>query len=76
VAASSKQGYPHFDAKPIVKRAYEALGADRMIWGELGDSMTNFEKAARLSEIMFDFAPESERAKIRGLRAKKLFAFT
>jgi hypothetical protein len=38
--------------------------------------MTNFEKAARLSEIMFDFAPESERAKIRGLRAKKLFAFT
>lgn len=76
VAAASKQGYPHLDAKPIVKRTYEAFGADRMIWGGLGGNMTNFEKEVELFEIMFDFARESGRAEIRGLTAKKLFAFT
>jgi predicted TIM-barrel fold metal-dependent hydrolase len=76
VEAASKQPYPHLDAKPIVKRAYEAFGADRMIWGGLGNNMDGFEKAVRLFDIMFDFAPEPERAKIRGLTAKKLFRFT
>jgi L-fuconolactonase len=76
VAASSTQAYPHLDAKPIVRRAYAAFGADRMIWGELGNSLANFEKALQLFEIMFDFAPESERAKIRGRTAKKLFGFS
>jgi predicted TIM-barrel fold metal-dependent hydrolase len=76
VAASSKLGYPHLDAKPIVKRAYEAFGDDRMIWGGLGNNLENFGKAAELLDIMFDFASESERAQIRGLTAKKLFAFT
>ena len=37
--------------------------------------MGNFEKFLQLFEIMFDFAPEADRAKIRGLNAKKLFAF-
>lgn len=75
VQSSSKQGYPHLDAKPIVRRAYEAFGADRMICGGFGGSMGNFEKFLQLFEIMFDFAPEADRAKIRGLNAKKLFAF-
>jgi hypothetical protein len=50
-------------------------GADRIIWGGLGNNMANFEKNVELLNIMFDFAPESERAKIRGLTAKKLFGF-
>jgi predicted TIM-barrel fold metal-dependent hydrolase len=75
VAASSKQPYPHLDAQPIVKRAFEAFGADRMVWGELGNSMPNFEKAIQLFDTMFDFATESDRAKIRGLTAHKLFGF-
>jgi L-fuconolactonase len=76
VTASSKQAFPHLDAKPIVRRAFEAFGADRMVWGELGTSMPNFEKAVELFDVMFDFATEPDRAKIRGLTAKKLFGFS
>jgi hypothetical protein len=47
-----------------------------MVWGELGNSIPNFEKALELFDIMFDFASESDRAKIRGLTAKKLFGFS
>ena len=36
VETISKEPYPHADAKPLVKRVYEAFGADRMIWGGLG----------------------------------------
>lgn len=76
VAASSKQEYPHLDAKPIVRRAFDAFGADRMIWGELGNSMASFEKAVQLFDVMFDFASEADRSKIRGLTAKRLFGFS
>jgi predicted TIM-barrel fold metal-dependent hydrolase len=76
VAAVSKQGYPYSDAKPIIRRIFDAFGADRMVWGELGNSMPNFEKAVDLFDTMFDFATESDRAKIRGLTAKKLFGFS
>ena len=76
VTASSKQPFPHLDAKPIVKRTFEAFGPDRIVWGELGTSMPNFEKAVELFDIMFDFATESDRAKIRGLTAHKLFGFS
>ena len=75
VASASKQPFPHLDAKPLVRRVYEAFGADKMIWGELGGNMQEFQQAVRLFDVMFDFAPEPERKKIRGLTAKKLFAF-
>ena len=75
VTASSKEPYPHPDAKPIVKRTFDAFGADRMVWGELGTSMPAFEKAVELFDTMFDFASEGDRAKIRGLTAQKLFGF-
>ena len=76
VASASKQPFPHEDAKPFVKRVYEAFGADRMIWGELGSSMAEFDRAVQLFDLMFDFAPETERAQIRGLTSQKLFAFS
>jgi predicted TIM-barrel fold metal-dependent hydrolase len=76
VASASKEPFPHADAKPLVKRVYEAFGADRMIWGELGASMAEFDRAVQLFDSMFDFAPEPERAKIRGLTSQKLFAFS
>jgi hypothetical protein len=47
-----------------------------MIWGGLGGSIPEFEREVQLFDLMFDFAPEPERAKIRGLTAKKLFAFS
>jgi predicted TIM-barrel fold metal-dependent hydrolase len=76
VASASKQPFPHEDAKPFVKRVYETFGADRMIWGELGANMAEFDRAVQLFDSMFDFAPEAERAKIRGLTSKKLFGFS
>jgi predicted TIM-barrel fold metal-dependent hydrolase len=72
---SSKQPYPYPDAKPLVGRTYEAFGANRVIWGGLGMNMAEFEKQSALFDLMFDSAPESDRAKIRGLNAMKLFHF-
>jgi predicted TIM-barrel fold metal-dependent hydrolase len=76
VETISKEPYPHADAKPLVKRVYEAFGADRMIWGGLGTNMTEFAREVKLFDLMFDFAPETERMKIRGLTAQRLFKFS
>jgi predicted TIM-barrel fold metal-dependent hydrolase len=75
VASASKEPFPHPDAKPLVKRVYEAFGADRTIWGELGANLAEFDKAVQLFDSMFEFAPEAQRAKIRGLTSQKLFGF-
>lgn len=76
VAGASKQPFPHADAKPVVKQVYSAFGADRIIWGELGASIAEFDRATQLFDSLLDFVPETDRAKIRGLTAKKLFAFS
>jgi len=59
----------------IVRKAFDAFGADRLIWGGLGMKMAEFEKVSALLEQMFDYASESDRAKIRGLNAIALFQF-
>jgi predicted TIM-barrel fold metal-dependent hydrolase len=76
VVAASRQPFPHLDAKPLVKRIYEAFGPDRMIWAELGNNMPGFARAIELFGTMFDSVPEPDRAKVRGLTAKRLFAFS
>ncbi len=62
-------------AKPVVRRVYDAFGPDRILWGALGSNMEQFETNAAIFDEEFHFAPESERAKIRGLNAMKLFGF-
>jgi predicted TIM-barrel fold metal-dependent hydrolase len=76
VESASKQPFPHRDAKPLVKRVYEAFGADKIIWGGLGGNMAAFQQETELFDLMFDFVQEPERKKIRGLTAQKLFAFS
>ena len=76
VASASKQPFPHEDAKPLVKRVYQAFGPDKILWGELGTNMTEFQQAKQLLDLILDSASLSERAKIKGLNAKKLFAFS
>jgi predicted TIM-barrel fold metal-dependent hydrolase len=76
VKSASKEPFPHLDAKPLVRRIYEAFGADKMIWGELGGNMAQFAQAVELFDRMFDFVGESDRKKLRGLTAQKLFAFS
>jgi len=61
--------------KPLVRRLYDAFGPDRLIWGGFGMSMPAFEKATALIDNVFDFAPESDRAKIRGGNAMRVFGF-
>src|SRR5438552_7181441 len=75
VGYSSKQPYPYADAKPIVRKAFDAFGAGRVIWGGLGMNMAELEKASALLDLMFDYASGSDRAKIRGLNAMALFRF-
>lgn len=75
VRYSSRQEPPFRDVKPLVRRTYDAFGPDRMIWGGLGMNMSEFEENVKMFEEMFDFAPEAERAKIRGLTAARLFDF-
>jgi predicted TIM-barrel fold metal-dependent hydrolase len=76
VTSASKQPFPHLDAKPLVKQVYEAFGADRMMWGELGLNMAQFGKAIQLFDVQLDFVQEPEKEKIRGLTAKRLYNFS
>jgi predicted TIM-barrel fold metal-dependent hydrolase len=76
VASASKEPFPHRDAKPLVKRVYDAFGANKMIWGELGGNMAAFQQERQLFDLMFDFVPEPDRKEIRGLTAQKLFTFS
>jgi predicted TIM-barrel fold metal-dependent hydrolase len=75
VEYSSKAGYPYRDVQPVVRRAYDAFGHDRMLWGGLGMNMAEFEKNRAVFEQMFDFATASDRAKIQGETAARLFRF-
>jgi len=75
VESATKEPFPHRDVKPLVKRVYEAFGPDKIIWGGLGGDMATFQREVQLFDLMFDFAPEPERKKIRGLTAQTLFAF-
>ncbi|MGQ9634822.1 MAG: amidohydrolase family protein [Bryobacteraceae bacterium] len=75
VSYSSKAGYPYRDVQPLVKRVFQAFGADRILWGGLGMSRQEFERQTAMFEEMFAFATEADRAKIRGLNAMKLFGF-
>jgi predicted TIM-barrel fold metal-dependent hydrolase len=75
VRYSSRQEYPHSDVKPLIRRLFQAFGAERIIWGGLGMDMPEFHRQAALLDEMLDFAGETERAKIRGLNAVRLFGF-
>lgn len=75
VAYSSEQEAPYLDARPTVKQAFERFGPDRMMWGGLGYDVAAFEQNVRTFDALLDFASEEDKAKIRGLTAKKLFGF-
>jgi predicted TIM-barrel fold metal-dependent hydrolase len=72
---ASKQGYPYDDVKPVVRQIWDAFGPDRILWGVLGMNIEEFERQAAVLDRMFDYASESDRAKIRGLNAQKLYGF-
>jgi len=70
---SSKEKWPYADVRPMVRRIYDAFGADRMLWGYFGHDRAGFDKEIELFEIMFDHVSEADKEKIRGGTALKLF---
>jgi L-fuconolactonase len=63
------------DPRQFARRAYDAFGPDRLIWGGYGGNVQRFETTLALIDELFGFASEAERVKIRGLNAMKLFGF-
>ncbi len=73
---SSKQPWPHRDAMPRVRQLLDAFGPDRMIWGGLGMNMEEFKKANEQFSEFFAFTSETNRNKIKGTNAMRLFGWT
>jgi hypothetical protein len=46
-----------------------------MMWGYFGHDGAGFEKETAQFELVFDFAQETDKAKIRGRNAVKVFGF-
>ena len=61
------------DLGQLTKRIHSAFGPDRMIWATLGNTLAEFRKRSARFEELLAFAPESDRAKIRGGNAQRLF---
>ena len=61
------------DLKRLTRRIYDAFGPDRMVWGVLGNTEPEFRKQSARFEELLAFAPETDRAKIRGGNAQRLF---
>jgi predicted TIM-barrel fold metal-dependent hydrolase len=63
------------DPRQFARRAYDSFGPGPAHLGRIRRNVQRFEKTLALIDELFGFAPEEERAKIRGLNAMKLFGF-
>ena len=63
-------------AKLLLRRAYYTFGPDRILWGGLGRSSSEFQETASLLESLLEDIPEADRDKIRALNAMRLYGFT
>jgi predicted TIM-barrel fold metal-dependent hydrolase len=70
---SSKQDHPHADVAPLVQRTLATFGADRMMWGSLGTSIDEFTKAQQVFDTVLPGISPSDRNKLRGGTAVRLF---
>ena len=65
--------YYEGDLSRLTRRLYDTFGPERMIWGTVGNTATEYrQRAARFDELL-SFASESDRSKIRRDNAQKLF---
>jgi len=70
---SSKVPPPHADLAPAIRRIFGAFTADRIIWGGLGMTAQEYQAQRSAFDQLFAFASESQRAKIRGGNAVRLY---
>ena len=61
------------DLGRLTRKLYDTFGPERIIWGMLGNTPAEYRKqTARLEELLA-FASQSDRARIRGGNAQRLF---
>ncbi|HVW08898.1 MAG TPA: amidohydrolase family protein [Bryobacteraceae bacterium] len=61
------------DMHVLTRRLYDTFGPDRMIWGMVGATPAGYQKQSAQFEEFLTFASQSDRAKIRGGNAQRLF---
>jgi len=61
------------DLGQLTRRIHGAFGPDRMIWGMLGNTAAAYRTQSGRFEELLAFAPDADRAKIRGGNAQRLF---
>jgi predicted TIM-barrel fold metal-dependent hydrolase len=61
------------DLSRLTRRLYDTFGPERMIWGTLGNTPAEYRKQAAHFEELLAFAPEADRARVRGGNAQRLF---
>lgn len=67
--------FTNMPVEPVVKQAHQEFGADRILWGGLGMNTKEHQVALQLFDKHWAFASESDRAKVRGQNAARLFQF-
>ncbi|HVY91684.1 MAG TPA: amidohydrolase family protein [Bryobacteraceae bacterium] len=61
------------DMRALTARLYDTFGPERMIWGMVGTTLAEYRRQSARFEEYLAFAPEGDRAKIRGGNAQRLF---
>jgi predicted TIM-barrel fold metal-dependent hydrolase len=61
------------DLSRLTRRLYDSFGPERIIWGTLGNTPADYRKQSARFEELLSFAPEADRARIRGGNAQRLF---
>ncbi|MGC4051297.1 MAG: amidohydrolase family protein [Paludibaculum sp.] len=64
---------PAMPVGPVVRRAHQEFGADRILWGGLGMNAKAHAESERTFTEHWSFASTLDREKIRGRNAAKLF---
>jgi predicted TIM-barrel fold metal-dependent hydrolase len=61
------------DLHRLTRQVYDEFGPERLIWGGLGSTLQDYRKQSARFDELLAFAPEADRAKIRGGNAQRLF---
>jgi predicted TIM-barrel fold metal-dependent hydrolase len=72
---SSLQPHPHSDLRPLVRKAFDAFGPDRMFWGSYGHTTKDLRQKEEVFAANFDFLNAQDRARIRAGTAIRFFKF-
>ncbi|MBN9663294.1 MAG: amidohydrolase family protein [Acidobacteria bacterium] len=67
---------PAMPVGPVVRRAHQEFGADRILWGGLGMNAKAHAGAERTFLEHWSFVSAGDREKIRGRNAARLFQFS